>query len=312
MGLSLKSITKGLKKAWDDLRGKTDERKANALLAQEADRQAGVRQGMSDYLDEIQTGLAQQKQNYLNAVNNANSIESAYLNNYLASIRNLADTNYNPGVTALHRDIANAENNIRNQMANRGISGAGVDFRNLVNSQGALARGISALQAQRQRDMADVAEANFNAGRNVNNANWSRLNSYYNYNPQMSQAQAYKYGLMSGNLQPSEYTQARIAQHQEKASNPALTKLISAGVNAMAGNWLGAAGSLLGNNSGTNWLGAAGNLFGGKSNGSSTGTSVFGNSGYNNSYLNLGSTPYYSPYSDVNYLDNMNFGYKTF
>lgn len=280
-------LFKSIKKAWDDLRGKTDERKANALLMEESARQAGVREEMGKYLDEINTGLEGRRRDYLNAVLNANSIGNAYLNNYLASINGLADTNYNQGVTSLQRSIANTENAIRNQMANRGISGAGVDFRNLVNSQGALARGISALQAQRQADRAKVAEAKYNAGTNVNSTNWNRMQSYYAYNPQMTDAQLYKYNLMGGNLQPSEYTQARIAQHQQQASNPILGNLVSAGVNALAGNWLGAAGSLFGRN---------------RSSGTSTGTSVFGNTGYNTNYLNLGNyTPTYNPYNDYEF-----------
>lgn len=243
-----KKIGQGIQRVIDDLRGKTAERKANSLIQAEEARQAGVRGEMSSYLDDINTQQDALKKNYLAAVLNANGIGSAYLNNYLASINGLADTNYNQGITALHRNIANTENTIRNQMANRGISGAGVDFRNLVNSQGALARGISALQAQRQRDRADVAAEKYNTGTNVNNANWNRMQSYYNYNPQMNQAQLLKYNLMNGDLQPSQYTQQQIANYQEQASNPIGVKLVSAAVNAAAGNWLGAAGSLLGNN----------------------------------------------------------------
>lgn len=261
--------------------------KANQALALEANRQAGVRDEMGRYLDEINTGLEGRRRDYLNAVLNANSIGNAYLNNYLASINGLADTNYNQGITSLQRSIANTENTIRNQMANRGISGAGVDFRNLVNSQGALARGISALQAQRQADRAKVAAEKYNTGSNVNSTNFNRMQSYYNYNPQMSQAQMAKYNLMGGNLQPSEYTQNMINQYQSKANNPALGQVVSAGVNALAGNWLGAAGSLFGNR---------------RSSGMSTGTSIFGNSGYNNNYLNLGSyTPTYNPYNDYQF-----------
>lgn len=313
-------LFKSIKKAWDDLRGKTDERKANALLAAESDRQARVREEMGKYLDEINTGLEGRRRDYLNAVLNANSIGNAYLNNYLASINGLADTNYNQGVTSLQRSIANTENAIRNQMANRGISGAGVDFRNLVNSQGALARGISALQAQRQSDRAKVAAEKYNAGSSVNATNFNRMQSYHAYNPQMTDAQLYKYNLMGGNLQPSEYTQARIAQHQEKAKNPALTKLISAGVNAAAGNWLGAVGSLTGGSSG-NWLGAVGNLFGGnKNNATSYGTPTYlpSNFTYSNTdwahnwhgssadNIISSASPIYSPY------DNMEFRYRNF
>lgn len=242
-----KKIGKGIQRAIDDLRGKTAERKANSLIEKEEQRQAGVRGEMSSYLDDINTQQDALKKNYLAAVLNANGIGNAYLNNYLASINGLADTNYNQGITALHRNIANTENAIRNQMANRGISGAGVDFHNLVNTQGALARGISALQAQRMRDKADTAAEKYNAGSNVNAANWNRLQSYYNYNPQMNQAQLLKYNLMGGDLQPSQYTQQQIANYQEQASNPIGAKLVGAAVNALAGNWLGAAGSLLGN-----------------------------------------------------------------
>lgn len=246
MSNPFKKIGKKIQGFIDDLRGKTAERKANSLIEKEEQRQAGIKGEMSSYLDDINTQQNALKQNYLAAVLNANSTGNAYLNNYLASLNGLADTNYNQGVTSLYRNIANTENTIRNQMANRGISGAGVDFRNLVNSQGALARGISALQAQRQRDRADVAEAKYNAGSNVNNTNWNRLNGYYNYNPQMNQAQLLKYNLMNGDLQPSQYTQQQIANYQQQASNPILGNLVSAGVNALAGNWLGAAGSLLG------------------------------------------------------------------
>lgn len=288
MSNPFKKIGKSIQRFIDDIRGKTAERKANSLIEKEEQRQAGVRGEMSSYLDDINTQQDALKKNYLAAVLNANGIGNAYLNNYLASINGLADTNYNQGITALHRSIANTENTIRNQMANRGISGAGVDFRNLVNSQGALARGISALQAQRQRDRADIAAEKYNTGTNVNNTNWNRMQNYYNYNPQMNQAQLLKYNLMGGNLQPSQYTQQQIANYQEQASNPIGIKLVSAAVNAAAGNWLGAAGSLLGNR---------------RSSGMSTGTSVFGNSGYNNDYLNLGSysTPTYLPYNDFQF-----------
>lgn len=247
MSNPFKKIGKSIQRFIDDIRGKTAERKANSLIEKEEQRQAGVRGEMSSYLDDINTQQDALKKNYLAAVLNANGIGNAYLNNYLASINGLADTNYNQGITALHRSIANTENTIRNQMANRGISGAGVDFRNLVNSQGALARGISALQAQRQRDRADIAAEKYNTGTNVNNTNWNRMQNYYNYNPQMNQAQLLKYNLMGGNLQPSQYTQQQIANYQEQASNPIGIKLVSAAVNAAAGNWLGAAGSLLGN-----------------------------------------------------------------
>lgn len=247
MSNPFKKIGKSIQRFIDDIRGKTAERKANSLIEKEEQRQAGVRGEMSSYLDDINTQQDALKKNYLAAVLNANGIGNAYLNNYLASINGLADTNYNQGITALHRSIANTENTIRNQMANRGISGAGVDFRNLVNSQGALARGISALQAQRQRDRADIAAEKYNTGTNVNNTNWNRMQNYYNYNPQMNQAQLLKYNLMGGNLQPSQYTQQQIANYQEQASNPIGVKLVSAAVNAAAGNWLGAAGSLLGN-----------------------------------------------------------------
>lgn len=288
MSNPFKKLGKKIQGFIDDLRGKTAERKANSLIEKEEQRQAGVRGEMSSYLDDINTQQDALKKNYLAAVLNANGIGNAYLNNYLASINGLADTNYNQGITALHRNIANTENTIRNQMANRGISGAGVDFRNLVNSQGALARGISALQAQRQADRANVAAEKYNAGTNVNNTNWNRMQNYYNYNPQMNQAQLLKYNLMGGNLQPSQYTQQQIANYQEQASNPIGVKLVSAAVNAAAGNWLGAAGSLLGNR---------------RSSGMSTGTSIFGNSGYNNNYLNLGSysTPTYLPYNDFQF-----------
>lgn len=243
----LKSLGKSISKAWKKyVTGSYYQDKANNALSEEADRQANERQNMSNWLTGVQTGLDNQKRDYLNAVLNANSVGNAYLNNYLANLHGLADVNYNQGVTALQRNIANTENTIRNQMANRGISGAGVDFRNLVNSQGALARGISALQAQRMRDNASLAETKYNAGSNVNNTNWNRLQSYYNYNPTMSQAQALQYNLMAGNLQPSEYTQNLINQYQNKANNPALGQVVSAAVNAAAGNWLGAAGSLLG------------------------------------------------------------------
>lgn len=288
MSNPFKKIGKSIQRFIDDIRGKTAERKANSLIEKEEQRQAGVRGEMSSYLDDINTQQDALKKNYLAAVLNANGIGNAYLNNYLASINGLADTNYNQGITALHRSIANTENTIRNQMANRGISGAGVDFRNLVNSQGALARGISALQAHRQKDRADIAAEKYNTGTNINNTNWNRMQNYYNYNPQMNQAQLLKYNLMGGNLQPSQYTQQQIANYQEQASNPIGIKLVSAAVNAAAGNWLGAAGSLLGNR---------------RSSGMSTGTSVFGNSGYNNDYLNLGSysTPTYLPYNDFQF-----------
>ena len=214
MSNPFKKIGKSIQRFIDDIRGKTAERKANSLIEKEEQRQAGVRGEMSSYLDDINTQQDALKKNYLAAVLNANGIGNAYLNNYLASINGLADTNYNQGITALHRSIANTENTIRNQMANRGISGAGVDFRNLVNSQGALARGISALQAQRQRDRADIAAEKYNTGTNVNNTNWNRMQNYYNYNPQMNQAQLLKYNLMGGNLQPSQYTQQQIANYQ--------------------------------------------------------------------------------------------------
>lgn len=282
-----KKIGKSVQKFVDDLRGKTAERKANALIEKEENRQAGVRQEANDYLTGLDEDFNSRRRDYLNAVLNANGIGNAYLNNYLANLTGLADLNYNQGVTSLQRNIANTENTIRNQMANRGISGAGVDFRNLVNSQGALARGISALQAQRMRDNASLAETKYNAGSNVNNTNWNRLQSYYNYNPQMNQAQMAKYNLMLGNLQPSQYTQQQIANYQEQASNPIGAKLISAAVNAAAGNWLGAAGSLFGGN---------------RSNGVSTGTKVSGNSGGLGVDLNLGYyTPTYSPYNDYEF-----------
>lgn len=249
MSNPFKKLGHSISKAWKKyVTGSYYQDKANEAARDEANRQAGVRDEMGKYLDEINTGLEGRRRDYLNAVLNANSIGNAYLNNYLASINGLADTNYNQGVTSLQRSIANTENTIRNQMANRGISGAGVDFRNLVNSQGALARGISALQAQRQADRAKVAAEKYNTGSNVNYTNFNRMQSYYNYNPQMSQAQMAKYNLMGGNLQPSEYTQNMINQYQSKANNPALGGLVSAGVNALAGNWLGAAGSLLSGN----------------------------------------------------------------
>lgn len=247
MSNPFKKIGKKIQGFIDDLRGKTAERKANSLIEKEEQRQAGIRQEANDYLTSLDDDFNTRRRDYLNAVLNANGIGNAYLNNYLASINGLADLNYNQGVTALQRNIANSENAIRNQMANRGISGAGVDFRNLVNTQGALARGISALQAQRMRDKADTAAEKYNAGSNVNSTNWNRLQSYYNYNPQMNQAQMAKYNLMLGNLQPSQYTQQQIANYQEQANNPIGVKLVSAAVNAAAGNWLGAAGSLLGN-----------------------------------------------------------------
>lgn len=272
-----------ISKAWKKyVTGSYYQDKANEAARNEANRQDGVRNGMLAYIDEINKGLQGQRYDYLNAVLNANSTGNAYLNNYLASLNGLADTNYNQGVTALHRSIANTENNIRNQMANRGISGAGVDFKNLVNSQGALARGISALQAQRQQDKANVEATKYSAGSNTNATNFGRLQSYYSYNPQMSQADAMKLNVISGSINPSEYTQNLINQYQNKANNPALGKVVSATVNAAAGNWLGAAGSLLGN----------------KSSGGSTGTSVFGNSGYNNNYLSLGTQPYVSDYNN--------------
>lgn len=284
----LKSLGKSISKAWKKyVTGSYYQDKANKALSEEADRQANERQNMSSWLTGVQTGLDNQKRDYLNAVLNANSVGNAYLNNYLANLHGLADVNYNQGVTSLQRNITNTENTIRNQMANRGISGAGVDFKNLVNSQGALARGISALQAQRMRDNASLAETKYNAGSNVNNTNWNRLQSYYNYNPAMSQAQALQYNLMAGNLQPSEYTQNLINQYQNKANNPALGSLVSAGVNALAGNWLGSARSLFGGN---------------RSNGVSTGTKVSGNSGGLGVDLNLGYyTPTYSPYNDYEF-----------
>jgi hypothetical protein len=247
MSNPFKKIGKKIQGFIDDLRGKTAERKANSLIEKEESRQAGVRQEADNYLTGIESDFNNRRRDYLNAVLKANSIGNAYLNNYLANINDLADTNYNQGVTSLQRSIANTENSIRNQMANRGISGAGVDFRNLVNSQGALARGISALQAQRQNDRAKVAAEKYNTGSNVNATNWNRLQSYYNYNPQMDQAQMAKYNLMLGNLQPSMYTQQQIANYQEQANNPIGAKLVSAAVNAAAGNWLGAAGRLFGN-----------------------------------------------------------------
>lgn len=282
-----KKIGKGIQRAIDDLRGKTAERKANSLIEKEENRQAGVRQEATDYLTGLDNDFNSRRRDYLNAVLNANGIGNAYLNNYLANLTGLADLNYNQGVTSLQRNIANTENSIRNQMANRGISGAGVDFRNLFNTQGALARGISALQAQRMRDNASLAETKYNAGSNVNNTNWNRLQSYYNYNPQMNQAQMAKYNLMLGNLQPSQYTQQQIANYQEQANNPILGNLVSAGVNALAGNWLGSARSLFGGN---------------RSNGVSTGTKVSGNSGGLGVDLNLGYyTPTYSPYNDYEF-----------
>lgn len=290
----LKSLGKSISKAWKKyVTGSYYQDKANKALSEEADRQANERQNMSNWLTGVQTGLDNQKRDYLNAVLNANSTGNAYLNNYLANLHGLADVNYNQGVTALQRNIANTENTIRNQMANRGISGAGVDFRNLVNSQGALARGISALQAQKMRDNASLAETKYNAGSNVNNTNWNRLQSYYNYNPAMSQAQALQYNLMAGNLNPSEYTQNLINQYQNKANNPALGQVVSAAVNAAAGNWLGAAGNLLG----------LGNK---KSSSYSTPTYVPNNydnmtlslnptSNYQYNWLGSSQTPYYNP-----------------
>lgn len=290
--MKLGSVSKFIKKY---VTGSYYQNKANQAMAEEANRQAQERQKMNDWLTDVQTGLDAQKRDYLNAVLNANNTGSAYLNNYLASINGLADLNYNRGVTALQRNIANSENAIRNQMANRGISGAGVDFRNLVNTQGALARGISALQAQRMRDKADIAAEKYNAGSNVNTTNWNRLQSYYTYNPSMSQTQALQYNLMAGNLNPSEYTQSMINQYQNKANNPALSEVVSAAINAAAGNWLGAAGNLL---SGLNK----------RSSSSSYSTPTYvpqnnnyllsynPNSNYEYSWQGSSQTPYYNPY----------------
>lgn len=283
-----------LSKAWKKyVTGSYYKDKANNLLREEDARQAGVRQGLINYADQIQSGLNQQKQNYLNAVLNANNTGSAYLNNYLASIGNLADTNYNQGITSLYRNTANAENAIRNQMANRGISGAGVDFRNLVNTQGALARGISALQAQRQRDRADVAAEKYNAGSNVNATNWARMNSYYNFTPQMSQADNIKLKLMESELNPSQYTQSLISEYQNKANNPALGSLVSAGVNALAGNWLGAAGSLLGNKKSSNSYSTPTYV---PQDYSSMNFQLNPTSNYQYNWLGSSQTPYYNPY----------------
>lgn len=287
-----KKIGKSVQRFVDDLRGKTAERKANSLIEKEESRQAGVRQEANDYLTGLESDFNSRKRDYLNAVLNANSIGNAYLNNYLANLYGLADTNYNQGVTALQRNIANTENTIRNQMANRGISGAGVDFRNLVNSQGALARGISALQAQRMRDNADVSQAKYNAGSNVNATNWNRLQSYYNYNPQMDQAQMAKYNLILGNLQPSQYTQQQIANYQEQANNPIGAKLVSAAVNAAAGNWLGAAGSLFGNKKAPSY----GTPTYVPNNYDNMTLSLNPTSNYQYNWLGSSQTPYYNPY----------------
>ena len=285
--------------------------KANQLAESETARQNQIRQQMKDKLNSASDVLRQKQADYLNAVRNANASDTAYLNNYLAQINNLPDINYNQGVTSLYRNIRNTENTIRNQMASRGISGAGVDFRNLLNSEGALARGISALQAQRQKDSAETAQNKYSTSAALNSNNFNRLNSYYNYNPQMLQSEQAYLNLLNGELQPSAETQQKIQQYQSKASNPALGGLISAGVSALTGNIGGAIGS------------AIGGLFGGKKSssgsssysGSSTGTSLFGNTGYNTDYLQLtnpvsvfqtpnyvGNNGYYDPYSDYAYM----------
>lgn len=199
-----------------------------------------------DKLTRMQEDLAAQqekeRQQMIARANDYNYANSQFLNNYLNSLNNASQLTYNTGVSNAYAQAQNAENQIRHNLARRGIT-SGVDIKALADNQSALTKYISQLQGQKYMNDADLEKQRYmlNADNNANNL--ARLNEAYNYQMPVSQA-----------------TQNQMSALQEKANQRSpLLGLITTGVNLATGNIGGAALSgLFGNKTG----GVLGNIFG--------------------------------------------------
>lgn len=199
-----------------------------------------------DKLTRMQEDLAAQqekeRQQMIARANDYNYANSQFLNNYLNSLNHASQLTYNTGVSNAYAQAQNAENQIRQNLARRGVT-SGVDIRALADNQGILSRYVSQLQGQKYMNDADLERQryNLNAENNANSLN--RLNNAYSYQMPVSQA-----------------TQNQMSALQEKANQRSpLLGLITTGVNLATGNIGGAALSgLFGNKVG----GVLGNIFG--------------------------------------------------
>ena len=168
------------------------------------------------------------RQNFATNTKNLSNQNTGYLNNYLSSLYQLPQLNFNSGVTQLKRGIADSEKQINKTLANRGIT-SGVDVKALANSRSALAKGVSQLQGQMYRDNADINNTAYNAVRQNNANDFSMMQSAYNYNP----TQGYM----------NQYLNQLNAEGQQQGILPQLVGTVA---NAYLGNWAGAAGNLAG------------------------------------------------------------------
>ena len=118
------------------------------------------------------------KEQQIAAANRANAASETYLRQYINSQKGLGQLMYNQGATQLARGAYNQRQQIAKTMANRGIT-TGVDTKALANTQGYLARGLSALQGQKFQTDAQSAENIYKAGSDTANNGYRNLASAY-------------------------------------------------------------------------------------------------------------------------------------
>lgn len=103
------------------------------------------------------------------------SMETAgsWARDYLAHLKSSPDTAFNAGMASLNKAIQGRKDAVAKSMANRGISGSGIDLGRIAQTEANRARGISALQGEKvDREGANLAAgANFANLQNADNIN---------------------------------------------------------------------------------------------------------------------------------------------
>ncbi|MFA5595994.1 MAG: hypothetical protein WDA26_00330 [Pusillimonas sp.] len=120
------------------------------------------------------------KQKMISEAGITNDLNRSWANKYINSLSSLPQLTYNQGLSQLQRGLLNANNQVNQSMANRGIT-SGVDIGALVNNQANLGRGISQLQGQRLANIANTQGQSYNTMSGLNQGVLANIMSAYGY-----------------------------------------------------------------------------------------------------------------------------------
>jgi len=120
------------------------------------------------------------KQKMISEAGITNDLNRSWANKYISSLSGLPQLAYNQGLSQLQRGLLNANNQVNQRMANRGVT-SGVDIGTLVNNQANLGRGISQLQGQRLANIADTQSKSYNVMSGLNQGVLANIMDAYGY-----------------------------------------------------------------------------------------------------------------------------------